>query len=54
MLKIINIFKCIFCDMSNKHTFKIIYGNIIINKYGMLIIENLHSKCINCDDLIIN
>ena len=58
MLKInniINIFRCAFCEnVSNINMMKIMYGNIIINNKGLLIIKNLHSKCINCDDLIIN
>ena len=56
MLKIHNIiinFKCLFCDMSKITIMRIHYGNIIKNKDGTINIENLRSKCISCDELIV-
>ena len=46
-------FKCLFCEMPDISIMKIHYGNIITNKDGTLYIENLRSKCITCDELII-
>jgi hypothetical protein len=39
--------------MSKITIMRIHYGNIIKNKDGTINIENLRSKCISCDELIV-